>query len=77
MNTDNVWIVIVLLVVILVGSNVIMFGIVRGWSGGKGNWFKNTTDKFTQPWSKEDKDWNELSKRVRDLKKERDSESRE
>lgn len=77
MNTENVWIVILLLVIILLGSNAVVFGIVRGWSGGKSNWFKNTTDKFTQPWGAEDKDWNELSQRVRALKKDQDSAPKE
>ncbi len=75
MNTENVWIVIVLLVVILVGANALMFAVVRGWSRGDG-WFRGSSDKFTQPWGKEDKDWNELSQRVRDLKKDKQTDSK-
>ncbi len=76
MNTENVWIVVVLLVVILVGSNLFMFAIVRGWSRGNG-WFKGASDKFTQPWGKEDKDWDELSQRVRELEKGRGNNSQQ
>lgn len=75
MNPDNIWIVIVLLVVILVGSNALMFGIARGWSRGD-SWFKGGSNKFTQPWNKEDKDWNELSQRVRGLEKGSDPDSK-
>jgi len=67
MNTDNVWIVVILVIVILIGSNALMFAMVRGARGGGMNWFKSFSDNASKPWGKEDKDWSELSQRVHEL----------
>ncbi len=73
MNPDRVWIVIVILAVILIGSNLLMLGMARGMRGFKGDMFKNYRDA-TQPWKKEDEGLLELRKRVHDLKSPPDSE---
>lgn len=68
MNTDNVWIVVVLLLVIIIGANLFMFGIARGFRNIKGsdlNYFSNAT----KPWKKEDEGLQELSELVKTLKK--------
>jgi len=65
MHPENAWIVIVLLVVILVGSNLAMFALVRGWSPRKGE--KNILQGFTQPWKAQDDKLKELSERVKEL----------
>ena len=67
MHPDRVWIVLVILAVVLIGSNLLMFGLARGMRGFKGDIFKNYRDA-THPWKKEDEGLRELSQRVRDLK---------
>lgn len=69
MNTDNVWIVILLVLGIVVLSNLAMFAMVRGSKGMKFDWFKNTGDTFSQPFKKEDGDLGELRQRVGELSK--------
>ena len=69
MHTDKVWIVVILLVVILVGSNLFMFGLVRGWMPRKGDkGLPQQFQDFTKPWKVEDDKLKELNERVKDLK---------
>jgi len=65
MHPEKIWIVILILVVVLVGSNLLMFAVARGMRGGEG--FKILGD-FSKPWKKEDDGLRELSQRVKDLK---------
>lgn len=65
MHPENVWIVIVLLIVILAGSNLAMFALARGWSPRKGD--KGFLQGFTQPWKAQDDKLKELSERVKEL----------
>ena len=67
MHTDRVWIVLVILAVVLIGSNLLMFALARSMRGFKGDFFKNYRDA-ARPWKKEDEGLRELSQRVRDLK---------
>jgi hypothetical protein len=67
MHTDKIWIVLVILAVVLVGSNLLMLAAARGMRGWGGNLFKNFGDA-SQPWKKEDEGLRELSRRVRELK---------
>ncbi len=68
MHPEKIWIVLLILVLVLVGSNLLMFALARGMRGfhvdvGKG------LGNVTKPWQKEDDDLSELSQRVKDLKK--------
>lgn len=65
MRPENIWIVIVLLIIILVFSNLVMFALVRGWAPRKGE--KNFLQGFTQPWKAQDDKLKELSERVKEL----------
>jgi hypothetical protein len=65
MNTENVWIVVVLVVVIFAVTNAVMFAIARGARNGF-NIFKNTD--ATQFLRKEESDVTELSQRVQKLR---------
>ncbi len=65
MHPENVWIVIVLLVVILVFSNLVMFALVRGWAPRQGE--KGFLQGFTQPWKAQSDQLKELSERVKEL----------
>ena len=67
MQTENMGLVIILLVVILVGSNLLMLGMARGSRGGfLGN--SKSTDALSNPWKKQNDNFGEPSRRVRDLK---------
>lgn len=66
MNTDKVWVVLLVLVLILVGSNILMLAAARGFRGMKMPFMKQFGDA-TKPWKKEDEGWKELRERVHDL----------
>jgi hypothetical protein len=67
MNTDNVWIVVVLVVGIVILANLAMFAMVRGSRGVKTNWLQNLGGFAGRPFEKEDKSLDELHDRVQDL----------
>ncbi|HEY3312813.1 MAG TPA: hypothetical protein VGK00_14320 [Anaerolineales bacterium] len=67
MHPEKVWIVLVILALVLIGSNLLMLALARGMRGFKGDYFKNFGDA-TKPWKKEDEGLRELSQRVRELK---------
>lgn len=65
MHPENIWIVIVLLILILAGSNLAMFALVRGWRTRNGE--KDFLQGFTQPFKAQDDKLKELSQRVKEL----------
>jgi hypothetical protein len=65
MHPEKVWIVVAIVVLVLVGSNLVMFSIVRGTKNIHLNIFKDAT----KTWKKEEDGLKELSDRVKDLKK--------
>lgn len=65
---DNVWIVILILVLIVGGSNLLMIGMARGSKNVKFDAFRNMRDS-ANPWKKEDEGFEELNQKVRDLTK--------
>ena len=67
MNTDNVWIVVLLVIGIVGLSNLAMFAMVRGSRGIKFDWFKNIRGSIDQPFKSEDDSLDELRKRVGEL----------
>jgi alkanesulfonate monooxygenase SsuD/methylene tetrahydromethanopterin reductase-like flavin-dependent oxidoreductase (luciferase family) len=70
MNPEKVWIVIVILVLVLVLSNALVFAVVRGWSRGGSQWFGK--DNKLPDFSKQEKDAQELSERMRALRESKD-----
>ena len=74
MNTDKVFIVILLVLGIVVLSNLAMFAMVRGSRGMKFDWFKNTGNTFNQPFKKTDDELGELHQRVGELENEEKNE---
>ena len=68
MNTDNVLLVVLLVIGIVVLANLAMFAMVRGSRGMNMDWFKNMRGSFGQPFQKEDDSLDELHKRVEELK---------
>lgn len=67
MNTDNVWIVVVLVIGIVALSNLAMFAMVRGSRGTNFDWFKNIRGSFSQPFKSEEDSLDELHKIVGEL----------
>ena len=67
MNTDNVWIVVLLVIGIVGLSNLAMFAMVRGSRGMKFDWFKNMRGSVNQPFKSEDDSLDELRKKVGEL----------
>lgn len=67
MNTDNVWIVVLLVFGIVVLSNLAMFAMVRGSRGMNFDWFKNMRGSISEPFKSEDDSLDELHKRVGEL----------
>jgi hypothetical protein len=77
MNTDNVVLVVLLVIGIVVLSNLAMFAMVRGSRGMNFDWFKNMRGSLNQPFKTEDDALDELRQRVGELseKAEKDNES--
>ena len=75
MNTDNVWIVVVLVIGIVALSNLAMFAMVRGSRGMKFDWFKNMRGSINQPFKAEDDSLDELRKRVGELSEQNEQEN--
>jgi len=67
LNTDNVWIVVLLVIGIVVLSNLAMFAMVRGSRGMNFDWFKNMRGSINQPFKSEDDSLDELRQRVGEL----------
>ena len=68
MNTDNVVIVVLLVLGIVILSNLAMFALVRGSRGMNFDWFKNMRGSINQPFKAEDDSLNELRRKVGELK---------
>ena len=67
MNTDNVWIVVLLVIGIVILSNLAMFAMVRGSRSMNFDWFRNLRGSVDQPFKAEDDSLDELRQRVGEL----------
>ena len=67
MNTDNVTLVVLLVISIVVLSNLAMFAMVRGSRGMNLDWFKSMRGSLDQPFKKEDDSLEESRQRVGEL----------
>jgi len=68
LNTDNVYLVILLVLGIVILANLGMFALVRGWRSMDSDWLKKMRSSVDKPF-KNDESLDELHKRVEDLKK--------
>jgi hypothetical protein len=68
MNTDNAWIVVLLVIAIVVLANLAMLAMVRGWRGKDSDWFGSMRGNLGGPFKKENDSLDELRKRVEELK---------
>jgi hypothetical protein len=69
MHTDNVTLVVLLVIGIVILSNLAMFALVRSSRGMNFDWFKNMRGTLNQPFKTEDDSLDELRQRVGDLSK--------
>ncbi|MFL7871904.1 MAG: hypothetical protein AB8I58_23950 [Anaerolineales bacterium] len=69
MHTDNVTLVVFLVIGIVVLSNLAMFAMVRGSRGMNFDWFKNMRGTLNQPFKTEDDSLDELRQKVGELSK--------
>jgi hypothetical protein len=65
MNTEKVWLALVILIAILVGSNGLMYLMARGSRGFHIDLKKGLDSR---PWKSEDDDWEKLNEHVKALK---------
>ena len=66
-NTDNVFLVILLVLGIVILANLAMFAMVRGSRGMNFDWFKNMRGSVGQPFKQEDDALDELHRKVKEL----------
>jgi hypothetical protein len=76
MNTDNVVIVVLLVIGIVILSNLAMFAWVRGSRGMNFDWFKNMRGSINQPFKTEDDSLSELHQRVGELSEKGEKENK-
>ena len=75
MNTDKVYVVILLVIGIVVLSNLAMFAMVRGSRGMKFDWFK-TSNTFIQPFKKANGELGELRQKVGELSEQEEKDNK-
>jgi hypothetical protein len=69
MNTENGWIVVLIIIGIVVLFNLGMFAQALNSRGRNSDWLKNVRGSINQSFKKEDESLDELRKRVEELKK--------
>ena len=76
MESDRILIGALIFILIVVGANVIMYGIVRGWAkGGDSRWMSALRDSLSKPMqSKANQSMDELRKQVEELEKKKKEE---
>lgn len=76
MESSSAAIGLLIIILLIVGANIVMFAIVRGWAkGGDSRWMSSLKDSLSKPMNTPaNKSMEELRKRVEELenKKERD-----
>jgi hypothetical protein len=63
-HPDRIYLVLCILGAILIGSNLLMYGLVRSSRGMRFDWFKDFGKNARQPWSKEDEKLKDLAKQA-------------
>jgi hypothetical protein len=71
METNSAAIGLLIIILLIVGANLVMYGIVRGWAkGGDSRWFSSLKDSLSKPMNTSaNKSIDELRKRVEELEK--------
>jgi hypothetical protein len=73
MDSDRILIGALIFILLVVGSNVVMYGIARGWArGGDSRWLSALRDSLSKPTqSQANKSMDELRKQVEELEKQK------
>jgi hypothetical protein len=69
-HPERIYLVLCILGAILVGSNLVVYGIVRGSRGMRFDWFKDFGRNARHPWSREDQGLDELAKQAEKIRSE-------
>ncbi|HEU0297545.1 MAG TPA: hypothetical protein VFR47_32685 [Anaerolineales bacterium] len=71
MESDRILIGALIFILIIIGSNVVMYAIARGWAkGGDSRWMSALRDSLSKPTqSQSNKSMDELRKQVEELEK--------
>ena len=71
MESDRILIGALIFVLVVVGSNVVMYAVARGWAkGGDSRWMSALWDSLSKPMrSQSNKSMDELRKQVEELEK--------
>lgn len=71
MESGNAAVGLLIIILLIVGANLVMFAIVRGWAkGGDSRWMSALKDSLSKPTnSSTNKSMEELRKRVEELEK--------
>jgi hypothetical protein len=67
MNIDRTLLAALLFIALVIGSNLVMYGIVRGFSRGDGHWLQALTKNLNKPLGHKDESMDELRRRVKKL----------
>jgi hypothetical protein len=75
-DSGNAAIGLLIIILLIVGANIVMYGIVRGWvKGGDSRWFSSLKDSLSKPMNTSaNKSMDELRKRVEELEKKKKDE---
>lgn len=69
MDIEKGWIVALIFLVVVGGANLLMYAVVRGaFRNNDKNMFKKFTESFAAPQKKKEGEFEELSRRVRELR---------
>jgi hypothetical protein len=71
MDSDRILLAALIFLAVVVGSNLLMFGIVRGWAKGDSRWLSALKDSFNKPVNQNpaSQSMDELRQRVQELEK--------
>ena len=74
MESDRAVIAALIFIVLIVGANLVMYAVARGWAkGGDSRWISALKDSFKKPLdSSANKSMDELRKRVEELQKKKE-----
>lgn len=76
MESDRILIGALIFILIIIGSNVVMYAIARGWAkGGDSRWMSALRDSLNKPMqSQANKSMDELRKQMEELEKKKNEE---
>ena len=67
-HPENIYLVLCVLGAVLIGANLLMYGIVRSSRGMRFDWFKDFGKSARKPWAKEEQGLDELAKQAEKIR---------